>query len=692
MKRPDELTREYLRRLEEQLLNNKDVFRLMNTIYLNEILDEKKDKKSSTGRIGIWKKANGQYVLDETTAAEWNFWSKMTSIPEKGEKKRVLFLGESVARGYFYDPFYNPCKELNDLFQTNGKDGYEVIDLARTDLNYNMLIQLIEEAKQLEPDAVVIFGGNNWDCSELWTRKPLEVAERLKNGGMKTVLDYFNQSLMEQVKNLYSCLNELYIKHEIPVVFVIPEFNLLDWEDTDMGLPWDADTNHAEWLNHMERLQKLFQENNYEQVIREALEHSDLDKKLSTRELNLLAKAYRASGNREEEQNCKKRAKDIAILYPKISTPRTVTVVQEALRKEAENCRSLVIVDSGKIFRRESKYINREFFMDYCHLTMHGIQLVMGEVFQKLLDLTQEHVTTSVDTKTCGKEENSRVQAEAHFLAAIHNAHWGQGAEIVKYHLQKACEFDGEMKSILKEFAFFQNRTLPVWMSKNAEEYLNGISEQRQRYLSKNKGLVLDKILTECIKEIVSDDEFNVEIEMAINKTYGVHESAKNLLDPDYYVKAISMSEAQYNWPEIPARLKRYGYYAAYSDTSSFCFVTDKAKEFVLRLVGRIPGEQSNNKVLRILLNGAVVYEGKIAAEWSKFEVEISVDSVSEGYNELQLQWPDYSVHSAEQMEQMAEVLEKRRVPEIIPIFGEIYTLLLENKEHSCNSEIMPIE
>lgn len=32
MKRPDELTREYLRRLEEQLLNNKDVFRLMNTI------------------------------------------------------------------------------------------------------------------------------------------------------------------------------------------------------------------------------------------------------------------------------------------------------------------------------------------------------------------------------------------------------------------------------------------------------------------------------------------------------------------------------------------------------------------------------------------------------------------------------------------------------------------------------------
>lgn len=306
----------------------------------------------------------------------------MTSIPEKGEKKRVLFLGESVARGYFYDPFYNPCKELNDLFQTNGKDGYEVIDLARTDLNYNMLIQLIEEAKQLEPDAVVIFGGNNWDCSELWTRKPLEVAERLKNGGMKTVLDYFNQSLMEQVKNLYSCLNELYIKHEIPVVFVIPEFNLLDWEDTDMGLPWDADTNHAEWLNHMERLQKLFQENNYEQVIREALEHSDLDKKLSTRELNLLAKAYRASGNREEEQNCKKRAKDIAILYPKISTPRTVTVVQEALRKEAENCRSLVIVDSGKIFRRESKYINREFFMDYCHLTMHGIQLVMGEFFR----------------------------------------------------------------------------------------------------------------------------------------------------------------------------------------------------------------------------------------------------------------------------------------------------------------------
>ncbi len=683
MNRPDALTRNYLKKIEKCLPYNNDVFRLMNTVYLNEILDDKKEQKKGVDKIGIWKKENGQYVLDEGTSSEWNFWSKTTSIPAKGKKKRVLFLGESVARGYFYDPLYNPCSELNVLFQENIAEPYEIIDLARTDLNYEMLIQLIEEAQQLEPDAVVIFAGNNWDCSELWTRKPLEVAYKIQNEGIGVILEYFNEKLTEQVEILYRLLNELFINHEIPVVFVIPEFNLLDWEDVDIGIPWGVDTNHAEWLKYMQTMENLYQEGKYEQVINEALKFSTLEKKLSSRELNLLAKTYKSLGNREKEQICRKRAKDVAILYPKINTPRVVSAVQDALRKEAMKYKKLIVVDSGELFRRESKYMDRNFFMDYCHLTMHGIQLVMCEVFNKLLEVTQEYVNVSVSSKTLdkGEEKNRRIQAEAHFLAAIHNAHWGQGTEIVGYHLEKACEYDGKIKTVLRDFVFFQNRTLPVWMSRCAEGYLHGVSEQRQRYLSKNKGLVLDKILMECIKKLILDDELDEKIKSAINWAYGVHESSIDLLKPDYYVKAISMSEAQYNWPEIPERLKRYGYYTAYSNNSRFFFVTDKVREFVIDLVCRRSGEQPQNGVFRILLNGSIIYKGNINTEWTKLELEISSNLVLEGYNEIWLQWPDYYDNSAEQKEKVLKELERRKVPDIIPIFGEIHALSLKDKE-----------
>ncbi len=681
MKRPDEKTREYLRRLEAQLPDHKDVFRLMNTLYLDELKEKAVNSRTNTGKVGIWKAEDGQYVLDETTAAEWNYWSKMTTIPKKSTKKRVVFLGESVARGYFYDPFYNTCIELNNLFGANGKDDYEVVDLARTDLNYEMLLQLIEETTALEPDVVVIFGGNNWDCSELWLSKPLDIADCMKNGGMKAVLEYFNQSLVGQVKNMYDCLNNLFMKRGIPVVFVIPEFNLLDWEDTDVGQPWDVNTNQTEWLDYMSHLKQLFADKKYEQVIHEALEYSDVKQKMSVRELNLLAKAYKALGNRQEEQNCKKRARDIAVLYPKINTPRTVSSVQEALKKEAENYTDLVTVDCREVFCADRNEVDRTLFMDYCHLTMHGIQLVMKEVYQKILELNHEQADITGNDRNCTTEENNRVMAEAHFLAAIHNAHWGQDAEIVKYHLQKACEYDAAIKSVLKEFAFFQNRTLPVWMSKHSEAYLNGISEQRQRYLSKNKGLALDKVLIDSIKSVVEDAGFEADFQSALIRTYGIHEKDKNLLEPDYYVKAISMTEAQYNWPEIPARLKRYGYFAAYSDTSDFWFVSDQSRAYALKIVARIPGDPNNSQKFRIILNETVVYEGDITSEWQKHEIAIPVEAVAEGYNALQLQWPDYSDNTAEQAEQIGVVLEKRRTPDIIPVYGEVYTLSLENKE-----------
>ncbi len=79
--------------------------------------------------------------------------------------RRVAFFGESVAAGYLYAPHLTPAEILET--QLRGVDaGYEVVDLARTNETLAGLATTVESSLQLDPDALVIFAGNNWNLLE----------------------------------------------------------------------------------------------------------------------------------------------------------------------------------------------------------------------------------------------------------------------------------------------------------------------------------------------------------------------------------------------------------------------------------------------------------------------------------------------------------------------------------------------
>src|SRR4029078_11870529 len=89
--------------------------------------------------IGIWKRKveNGQtcFVRRMEAMAEWHWWANLGRIEARGAKRRVLLVGESVARGYLYDPEFTPALALEKILAPHfGADGIEVIDLARTNL------------------------------------------------------------------------------------------------------------------------------------------------------------------------------------------------------------------------------------------------------------------------------------------------------------------------------------------------------------------------------------------------------------------------------------------------------------------------------------------------------------------------------------------------------------------------------
>ena len=117
-------------------------------------------------RVGIWEaedEAGGRSFVRVETGDPWHLWANVQKIPPKGLSRRVVLIGESVARGYLYDPHFTPALALQKMMDAACEsEEIEVVDLARNILVYEQLNELIPQALHLEPDALVIFAGNNW--------------------------------------------------------------------------------------------------------------------------------------------------------------------------------------------------------------------------------------------------------------------------------------------------------------------------------------------------------------------------------------------------------------------------------------------------------------------------------------------------------------------------------------------------
>ncbi len=77
---------------------------------------------------------------------EWHKWANVQPIPPKGERKRVLLLGESVAAGFLYAPEFRPAQALETALMAALGEPVEVVDLSKIDLSSQELAELAGRA------------------------------------------------------------------------------------------------------------------------------------------------------------------------------------------------------------------------------------------------------------------------------------------------------------------------------------------------------------------------------------------------------------------------------------------------------------------------------------------------------------------------------------------------------------------
>lgn len=650
------------------------------TLYASEPLVPPKLSR----HIGIWERRteNGKtsFVRRIETMEQWHFWANVGRIEAKGSKLRVLFIGESVARGYLYDPGFTPALALQMILEEQfGKDQIEVIDLARTNLAFE-LRELSLAALQLEPDIAIIFAGNNWDKkTSLPTFADIaEMDKAIATDGMVGVKRVSDQYISRTAKTIVSEITTEYKSSGIPLIWIIPEFNLADWREPFTNAPYLPDNLNREWITVMKEARKALNEGDPVRAEELAARAVEIDQGVCAASYYILADCRRLANDVEAERKYLELARDAqswdnSIMY----IPKPYAIVQQILREELPK-QDVQVIDLPALFKQ---HLNGEIpgvrmFIDYCHMTTEGIQIAMGAAASSVLrtlkgveqpwyTLVGEHIAPSPET-----------EAEASFLAAIHDAHRYQAYGMVRHFCARALKHSPHIADLMLNYVDLQvlNKA-PLRMSEAELQIFQVGSPLVHRYLFPNNDKRLDKILLTAIVDAL--EEAGIPAQGRLERLYREEHSATlaeaNLLSPYYLMSAGQPHEYEATmWPVARVDFDPR-YYRAYWPDSRFLFIGEAGYPLNLSLTCRLPKLSMDEGKISVACNGKPQVEITISKKWSSWEISVPADATRDGVNVIEVHWPIPEFRTDEALREVTTKLCQSKYPEYYPIFGEIH-------------------
>lgn len=634
-------------------------------------------------QVGIWERRteNGKtcFVRRLETMNEWHFWASLGRIEAKGPKRRVLFMGESVARGYLYDPDFNPAMALQMILDSYfGEEKIEVIDLARTNLGYEVR-ELALAALQLEPDIAIVFSGNNWGVAPPTFADIAETDKAVSSGGMAGLKRSCDEYISNNSRRVVSDIASAYKSRGIPLIWIIPEFNLADWRELSTNAPHLPGDLNREWLKLHEQAQQALREGDHVTAEMLAQRMVEIDQGICVTGYYLLADCRRMAQDLDGERKYLELARDAAdwdssMMY----VPKPNAVTQEIIRDEMRR-HDYQTVDLPVLFKQ---YLNgelpgRRLFLDYCHLTTEGIQVAMGAAASCVLRslngvdlpwyaLVNDHVAPS------GKTE-----AEALFMAAIHDAHRWQSYDVVRHFCARALKLSPHLAELMLNYIELQTRnSAPPRMSEAEEQMFRLGSPLIHRYIFRNNDQRLDKLLLKAIADALEEVgiEAHERLERLRREEHSVRVRDVDLLDYYYCSSAGQAQELEgLSWATYRIGFARR-YYRAFWTHSRFVFVGEAGYAVNLSLTCRLPQATSQQGTISIELNGKHQVAFDIDAQWSSWEITVQGQDVVEGLNEVIVRWPIPEFCSDEDLSKATTDFYQRRYPEFYPYFGEIHS------------------
>lgn len=640
----------------------------------------------TSGRVGVWDRRDedGQavFVRSVEQIEDWNYWANVGRIAAKGSRRRVVFIGESVARGYLYDPQFTPAMALSRILETELGDDIEVIDLARTNLGLEVR-ELALAALQLDPDVVVIFSGNNWSFSFPPTTEELALIDTaLRAEGIGGLKRFIEEQLEGNVQRLVGDVSRRFEERGVPLVWMIPEFNLGDWRDPITNAPHLSTGDNRLWVDAWQEARAALDEGDDERAAAAAERMVELDGGISIAGLYILAECCQRRGDLEGVARHLEQARDAVIWDPSRSTsPRTYEVARRTLRKTLEG-RPDRLVDVPEVFAEylEGSIPDRRMFLDYCHLTSEGILVAMAAAASAVIGALATRDIPWRQLVDLDLAPPASVEGEAAFLAAIHNAHWWQSYDLVHHYCRHALEQSPEIAEVMTRFLDLQTRRAPMLMCRAAQEIVDLGSPLIQHYLLRYNNQQLDRLLLDAV--VAALDSKGIAAAETLGELrqveHGLPHRTTNLLDYYYNSAALQPQEVMWVVPRRQGHVRRKenDYYKAYWLESRFVFIAEAGCAIELELTCRLPSHAADRGGVAVVLNGEAQGEMQVGGDWETWDISLDSDAVIGGLNELTLRWPMPDFPDETELKTVIDDLVDGVFPEFFCSFGEIHTLI----------------
>ncbi|WP_327111076.1 hypothetical protein OG206_00745 [Streptomyces sp. NBC_01341] len=577
---------------------------------------------SGTG-VGVWRMADGQLLQDTGRRDEWRYWADRPEIALRPGHRRVAVLGESAARGYFFDPAYSLAGLVDAALDGSAVD---VLDLARTNCSLDELLRTAAEALALGADALVVHAGNNWNNVDPTPVERHELALRLEEGGFPAAAASFRALVTDVAARALDLLRDL--AADVPVVLVVPEFNLGDWKDEPLldcpALPAGRMRRHLRAQEEAERAQR---DGDLGTARTLSAEMTALDGGSSPVPHRLAAQC---AASPDEALTALRAAKDAVVSPFTIHSPRTLASVQEVMRRKAGES-GFHLVDQAALFPGgEDGIPGRQYFLDYCHLTFDGLRataLAVADALGAALQLPERSACVPATPAA------DRL-ALAHFLAAVHNAHYGQPEDVLRHHLTKALDADPSVADRFEDYLDYQTRKAPNWMCSSYER--SAQDPAFRRYMVVGDGRLNGKLADHTLREAMLD--------LLEGKGVTARKRYEDLLVAEHAGTIDLLADANlattFNERRQAGVGLRVAYLRASSPRTRSTLVVDGPAPHLVEVTWRLPvGHPDGTATVEV--NGHQVGTAQAGPSWTTREFTVTPDVLRRGRNTVEIRWPD---------------------------------------------------
>jgi hypothetical protein len=571
---------------------------------------------------------------------------------------RVAFFGESVAAGYLYSPHFTPARVLEEQLQSVGTAGdFEVIDLARTNETLPSLAATVRASLQIQPDLLVLFVGNNWNLLETpevsayapSVRARQRFGAALREEGIAGPIRLAEEELRQTAEGTFELIALIARTVGIPVVVVVPEVNLADWETRQppVRLPGDGTARwHAQYVRGGEEAARAM---------------LDLDGGACPTSWRLLARATGDPAAARAEVDAARYA-TLAFL----SAPQATTAAREILHDLAHR-HGFSCIDLRDVFAESLP--GSRLFLDYCHLTSEGISLAMAAVAREVVRLSG---LCDEPGELPLPRPSPEVEATARLGAAIHGAHRLLPVGPKRPFLERWCEAALDASPGIEEAMrdLIAVRCAPVPAVLTAAQQRNLASPYR---LTLQHGWRWDHLDADLLLAIVAvlerrglrvRDDFERQLQ-----THAPRPGGTDLAHPFYLWEPLERF-----YPEVMdlEDLARRATLRSPWPETGFCLIADGVHGIELALTARLP--EGGTGPVELSLDGHSLDTVEIGPRWA--EVTLRIPAQPRGLHRLVLRWPAPPPVEGDPFRRVVERLELGLAADLHPVFGEVFSLV----------------